>query len=73
MARVSSRRSATLARMPDWKLIAAGRKLDIPEEELATMAPVLDALHATLKSLRASNPLFAEPIVTFVCEPEEQP
>lgn len=58
--------------MPDWKLIAAGRGLNLSSEELERIAPVLDALQATLQSKLRAIPLATEPIIAFQCTGEEQ-
>lgn len=58
--------------MPDWKLIAAGRGLAIPDEQMEKIASVLDAVEAGLRPLIPAIPLLVEPIVTFRAAPEEE-
>lgn len=58
--------------MPDWKLVAAGRGFDIPDQDMERIAPVLDAMEAGLRRLIPTLPLLLEPIVTFRCQPEEE-
>ncbi len=58
--------------MSDWKLIAAGRGLLIPSEELEKIAAVLDAMEAGIRGLIPTIPLWVEPVVTFRCAPEEE-
>ena len=57
--------------MKDWKLVAAGQGLRIPEEELARMSAVLDGLEAAFRPLVKTIPPDTEPAVTFACPPEE--
>jgi len=59
--------------MPDWKLIAAGLELEIPETELDRISPPLEGLHSRLRSLLPSVPLLVEPLVSFRSDPEEEP
>lgn len=51
--------------MKDWTEIARGHGLEIPEAELARMAPVLDALEAAFRPLAAAIPEDVEPAVIF--------
>jgi hypothetical protein len=37
--------------MTDWKAIAQARKLDIPPEDVAKVAPTLDALEEAFRPL----------------------
>jgi hypothetical protein len=37
--------------MPDWNAIADARKLNIPPEDMAKVAPVLDALEEAFRPL----------------------
>ena len=37
--------------MTDWTALAAARKLDIPADDVAKIAPVLDALEEQLRPL----------------------
>ena len=49
----------------DWKQVAAGYGLDIPDSQLDRIAPVLDALEAGFRPLVAGIPLDVEPAVVF--------
>ena len=51
--------------MKDWKQIAAGYGLDIPEPDLERVIPALDALEASFRPLTAAIPESVEPAVTF--------
>jgi hypothetical protein len=57
--------------MKNWKQIAAGHGLDIPEADLERAAPVLDALEASFRPLAAAIPESVEPAVTFRAAEEE--
>lgn len=57
--------------MSDWKLIAAGRGLNLDAEELERIAPVLDALQSALRSQLSALPLTVEPLIGFHCVAEE--
>jgi len=59
--------------MKDWKLLAAGCGLDLPEEELARINAVMEALEAAFRPLACTIPMEVEPAVTFACPPEENP
>jgi len=59
--------------MTDWKLVAAGRGLDIPDEELARMSAVLMPLEESFRPLVRTIRLETEPAVTFTCAPLEKP
>ncbi|HWQ54391.1 MAG TPA: hypothetical protein VN442_11950 [Bryobacteraceae bacterium] len=58
--------------MKDWKQIAAGHGLDIPEAQIERSAPVLDGLEAAFRPLVRTIPEWVEPAVTFRAEPEEE-
>jgi hypothetical protein len=58
--------------MPDWRLLAAARGLNLPEEDLHRIEPVLDELYAVLSDRAARIPLTAEPLINFRCEVEEE-
>ncbi len=58
--------------MSDWKLIATGRGLVIPDDEMEKIAVVLEAMEAGLRALVPTIPLLVEPVVTFRCAPEEE-
>ncbi|HXG32752.1 MAG TPA: hypothetical protein VNJ11_05260 [Bryobacteraceae bacterium] len=57
----------------DWKRIAEGLQLGIPEADLDRITAVLDALEAAFRPLAASIPFELEPAVIFQCEAEEIP
>lgn len=42
--------------MTDWIALAASRKLDIPPEDTAKIAPILDALEAAFRPLTEELP-----------------
>ena len=56
--------------MRDWKLIAQGLGLDIPDGELEIMRPTLDRLEEKFRPLAAAIPHDMEPAVVFP-PPEE--
>ncbi len=57
----------------DWKRIAEGLQLGIPEADLDRITAVLDALEAAFRPLAASLPFEVEPAVIFSCETEGIP
>lgn len=57
--------------MKNWKLIAKGLSLDIPQKDLKKIAPVLDALETAFRPLTADIPHATEPAVIFHLPPEE--
>ena len=57
--------------MKDFKLLAAGHGLDVPEDELARVSAVLDGLEAAFRPLVQTIPLETEPALTFTCAPPE--
>jgi hypothetical protein len=59
--------------MKDFRLVAAGHGLQIPDEELARMSAVLAALEDAFRPLVGTIPFETEPAVTFTCPPEQQP
>ena len=56
--------------MKNWKKIADGTNLGIPESDLERIAPALDALESTFRPLARTIPDDVEPAVTFVIHPE---
>ncbi len=54
----------------DWKQVAAGYGLDIPEAQIECIAPVLDALTAAFRPQVEGIPFETQPAVTFDPEPE---
>jgi hypothetical protein len=57
--------------MKNWKLLAAAQSLDIPEQDLARIAPALDSLEAAFRLLAAALGPETEPAVIFCCPPED--
>ena len=57
----------------NWKLIAAGLNLNIPEGDLEKLKRALDGLEATFRPLVETIPHETEPAIRFQCDPEEQP
>ena len=57
--------------MKNWKLIASGLNLGIPEEDLEKILPTMDALEASFRPLVADIPHETEPAVIFHLPPEE--
>lgn len=55
----------------DWKRVAAGYGLDIPEAQLERIAPVLDALVASFRPLAAAIPFETQPATSFHAVEEE--
>ena len=49
--------------MKNWKQIAAGYALPIPEEQLARISPSLDSLDAAFRPLLDRIPLETEPAI----------
>ncbi len=43
--------------MTDWNALATARNLDIPPEDIAKIAPVLDALEQTFRPLLKELPV----------------
>ena len=58
--------------MTNWKALVAAQELDISDDELERIRPVLDALKSAFDPLVASIPLEIEPATVFRCEPEEE-
>lgn len=50
--------------MKNWKLIAAGSGVHVPDGELEKFAPAMDALEAAFRPLALSIPLEIEPAIT---------
>jgi hypothetical protein len=55
----------------DWKRIAEGLRLGIPEPDLERITAVLEAMEAAFRPLVAAMPFDVEPAVVFQCETEE--
>jgi hypothetical protein len=56
----------------DWKVIAAGLNLDIPESDLEKVQTSLDSLDKAFQPLVRILPHDTEPAVMFQCRPEEK-
>ncbi|HZT30016.1 MAG TPA: hypothetical protein VFA33_09045 [Bryobacteraceae bacterium] len=54
--------------MKDWKKIASGNGLNIPEPDLDRIVPALDGLEAVFRPLAAKLPADVEPAVIFRAE-----
>jgi len=54
----------------NWKKIAEGNALRIPEAEIDKIAPSLDALESTFRPLAEAVPDDVEPAVSFFVFPE---
>jgi hypothetical protein len=59
--------------MKNWKLVALGLDTGLSNEEIARIAPVLDALEAAFRPMAAALAYQAEPAVIFEAAPEERP
>ena len=59
--------------MKNWKLIASGMDLGIPEPDLDKIAPVIDAMEGAFRPLASVIPHETEPAVVFHPVPEELP
>lgn len=55
----------------NWKYIAEGLNLNIPEGELEGVRSALDQLDAAFQPLLQSLSVVTEPAFEFECEPEE--
>lgn len=56
--------------MKNWKKIAEGNDVHVPESDLEHIAPALDALESAFRPLARSIPDEVEPAITFVIQPE---
>ena len=56
--------------MKNWKKIAEGNDLRIPESDLERIAPSLDAMESAFRPLTKTIPDDVEPAVTFRIPPE---
>jgi hypothetical protein len=54
--------------MPNWKLLAQARELNIPADELERLVPVLDALETAFAPLRSLAPHESEPVTSYRLE-----
>ena len=57
--------------MKNWQLMTQESQLDISQEELGRLTPVLDGLEAAFRPLTAKIPLETEPAVVFQPLPKE--
>lgn len=57
--------------MKDWKLVAKGLDLDIPDEEIGSAGEVLDGLERAFRPLVEDIPLELEPAYVLLRLPEE--
>jgi len=58
--------------MRNWKQIASGLNLDVPESDVEKIAPVMDGLEAAFRPLAGKIPHDVEPAVVFQIVPEDQ-
>ena len=58
--------------MRNWKQIACGLSLAIPESDIEKIAPVMDGLEAAFRPLADEIPHDVEPAVVFQIAPPEQ-
>jgi hypothetical protein len=58
--------------MTNWKALVAARGLDISDDELDRIQPMLDKLESVFQPLTASIPFGTEPAIVFRCEPEDK-
>ena len=54
--------------MPNWKLLAQARGIDLPAEDLERLIPVLDSLDAAFAPLRELAPHESEPVTSYRLE-----
>jgi len=55
----------------NWKLIAAGLKLEIPDSDIDKIQASLNSLDSAFQPLLENLPHDTEPAVMFQCQPEE--
>jgi hypothetical protein len=51
--------------MSDWHSISKGADLNIPEDAVARIAPILDGLHAAFRPLLTKIPFNLDPAITL--------
>lgn len=56
----------------EWKWIAKGLNLDISQDEMESIEPVLEGLDKAFQPLLQSLSPFAEPAFHFECDLEEK-
>jgi hypothetical protein len=54
--------------MPNWKLLAQARGIDLPAEDLERLGPALDSLDDAFAPLRELAPHESEPITIYRLE-----
>ncbi len=58
--------------MKDWKKIASGNGLEIPDADIERIAPALDSLESAFRPLTGRIPGEIEPAVIFQAEEDAQ-
>jgi hypothetical protein len=58
--------------MTNWKALVAARGLDISDDELDRIQPMLDNLESVFEPVAASIPFGTEPAIVLRCEPEDK-
>jgi hypothetical protein len=58
--------------MTNWKALVAARGLDISDDELARIQPMLDTLESVFEPVAASIPFGTEPAIVLRYEPEDK-
>lgn len=56
----------------DWAALARATAPDLPDEQVARIAPVLDALEAQFRPVADGLPFAAEPAIVFACGKDGQ-
>ncbi|HLJ13537.1 MAG TPA: hypothetical protein VKV15_03505 [Bryobacteraceae bacterium] len=57
--------------MKNWKQAALAFELNIPEADLETLAPALNAIEKAFRPLISKIPIETDPAVTFFAAPED--
>jgi len=58
--------------MTNWKALVAARGLDISDDELDRIQPMLDKLESVFEPLTARIPFGTEPVIVLRCKPEDK-
>ena len=58
--------------MTNWKALVAARGLDISDEELDRIQPMLDKLESVFEPLTARIPFGTEPAIVLRCKPKDE-
>jgi hypothetical protein len=58
--------------MTNWKALVAARGLDISDEELDRIQPMLDKLESVFEPLTARIPFGTEPVIVLRCNPQDE-